>query len=198
MYNKQQHAVPAYVQQAVYSSNEQCSKQEQQQRKQAYSYLQQAPAPQNYYYCMYAAQVPAVAAHLYLHCRIQRKASSSRQRQQLAKALLLLLLLFVVGKYRYNIKLVRAHAPQYTESLLVYPPHTCNNAAVIFYSLLYSYTRYPGISCPSMNVKHIHIIYACIQMCTRITRTGLDCSRFCVFHTNPARVRSRKTCPKKT
>ena len=32
MYSKQQHAVLAYVQQAAYSSNEQCSKQQQQQQ----------------------------------------------------------------------------------------------------------------------------------------------------------------------
>ena len=48
--SKQQHAVLAYVQQAVYSSNEQCSKQ-QQHHKQPYSNLQQAPALHNYYYC---------------------------------------------------------------------------------------------------------------------------------------------------
>ena len=53
MYSKQQHAVLAYVQQAVYSSNERCSKQQLQQHdKQPYSYLQKAPAPHNYCYCM--------------------------------------------------------------------------------------------------------------------------------------------------
>ena len=58
MYSKQQHAVLAHVQQAVYSSNEQCGRQQQQQQqqqhKQPYSYIQQAPAPHNYYYSMYA------------------------------------------------------------------------------------------------------------------------------------------------
>ena len=66
MYSKQQHAVLAYVQQAVYSSNEQCSKQQQQQHKQPYSYIQQARAPHNYYhsmYAVYAVYIPAVAAH---------------------------------------------------------------------------------------------------------------------------------------
>ena len=38
--NKQQHAVLAYVQQAVYSSNEQSSKQQQEQHKQPYSCVQ--------------------------------------------------------------------------------------------------------------------------------------------------------------
>ena len=52
MYSKKQHALLAYVHQAVYSSNEQCSKQQQQQHKQPYSCLQQAPAPHNHYYCM--------------------------------------------------------------------------------------------------------------------------------------------------
>ena len=75
MYSKEQQAVLTYVQQAVYSSNKQCSKQyaavaassvasssnseqcskqqqqQQQQHKQPYSYLQQTPAPQNNYYC---------------------------------------------------------------------------------------------------------------------------------------------------
>ena len=56
MYSKQKHAVLALrTASSIYSSNRQCSKQQQQQHhKPPYSYLQQAPAPHNYYYCVYA------------------------------------------------------------------------------------------------------------------------------------------------
>ena len=71
VYSKQHHTVLAYVQQAVSGSKEQCSKQQQQQQqqhKQPYSYLKQALAPHNNYFCMQFSSSSSSTLHLY--CRI--------------------------------------------------------------------------------------------------------------------------------
>ena len=83
MYSKQQHAILAYVQQAVYSSNEQCSKKQQQavhsSNEQRSKQQQQHKQPYSRTYSKYQHHTttttvcslgPAVAAHYYLYCRI--------------------------------------------------------------------------------------------------------------------------------
>ena len=132
MYSKQQQAVLAYVQQAVYSSNTQCSKpyaaiaasSTASSSSSTSSPTRTCSKHQHHTTTTTACSLgPAVAAHYYLYCRIWRKASSSRQLAAVAP-LRVLLWLFVVAEYvRYNMYLVRARAQQYTESLLVYTLH---------------------------------------------------------------------------
>ena len=114
MHSKQQQAVPhKYVQQAVYSSNKQCSKPyaavaassvaisaavQQQRHKQPYSYLQHTPAPHNYYYCT-RMQFRSSSSSTLLSTLLYIAEGKQQQTKLVAVALLLLLLLFVVAKY---------------------------------------------------------------------------------------------------